>query len=293
MNLLPPRRSLAVTAPLAVHATNYTFTDNSDFSDVLHGTAYTRGLDQTSAANGTNAQTGVALNALETAIKTGGQTVTGATLTLTGVNDWTSEPADVLYVDLLNNLSTANHGANTYQYDSSPDGYDVTYGVDPFVSSTSHTSSYYEITHGITTGGHTYGGTAATSGSLLQYTVADGAVYTGAGKNDVSGNPGTWSDPVGGGGAGDSFTLVIQLTAANLAVLDGYLTSDETGGATAGDDLGIGLGPDCHYTIDGLSFSITTSGASVPDGGLTVTLMGLALIGLAAAGRFMRRSFQA
>src|ERR1035438_6476158 len=77
--------------PLAGRAGTYTFQDTSSIVENLtHGTAYTWGLY------------GGTFNALETAVGKDGQSITSATLTLTGIYDWTIEPADVLYVNLLN-----------------------------------------------------------------------------------------------------------------------------------------------------------------------------------------------
>jgi hypothetical protein len=113
--------ALVAIAPVAAFANSYTFTDTG-LDSLAHGTAYTWGLSPT--ANSTSTK----LGSLESAIKSG-QIVTSATLTITGLYDWTDEPDDVLYVNILNNLKPGNA---SYEYDSNPSTHDTTFGSDIF-----------------------------------------------------------------------------------------------------------------------------------------------------------------
>jgi len=115
--------------PVAVRAGSYTFTDTG-LTSLAHGAAYTWGLSPTANSTGTT------LGSLESAIK-GGKNVGAATLTITGLYDWTAEPADVLYVNLLNNLKPGN---SSYTYDSSPSQSDTTFGTDVFETLTKPTA---------------------------------------------------------------------------------------------------------------------------------------------------------
>ncbi len=113
--------ALVATAPIAAFANTYTFTDPG-LESLAHGTAYTWGLSPTANSTSTN------LGSLESAIKSG-QIITSATLTITGLYDWTDEPDDVLYVNILNNLKPGNA---SYEYDSNPSTHDTTFGSDVF-----------------------------------------------------------------------------------------------------------------------------------------------------------------
>lgn len=48
----------------------------------------------------------------------------------------------------------------------------------------------------------------------------------------------------------------------------------------AGSGFSLGIDPDCHYSVGGLSFDYTTKSNNVPDGATTVGLLGLSLLGL-------------
>ncbi|MGH9600451.1 MAG: VPDSG-CTERM sorting domain-containing protein, partial [Terracidiphilus sp.] len=260
-------------------ADNYSF-KTSSLDSIAHGTAYTWGLS------------GTTLNSLESAINSGSD-ITSATLTISDISDWTTEQADVLYVNLLNGV---NSGVNSYEYNSNPTTNDTRFGSDYFNKASSHLK---------------YG--AAANNSLLVYNGAYNAKgYTGSNEKSsgISGatklsngdyvEPGTWSDPFGQGtaknstttgenagtGATDSitynsdFNLVITLNAANISLLTGYLAADY-GSSSA--YVGLGFSPDCHYYDNGVCLNITTSTptSGVPDGGMTLAMLGIALAGLA------------
>lgn len=86
---------------------------------------------------------------------------------------------------------------------------------------------------------------------------------------------GTWSDDVGPYGASapgstGTFTFDSDL----LAILNNY---------AADGNFGFVIDPDCHYYNEGISFNITTEPRrvpSVPEGGATAGLLGLAMLAL-------------
>lgn len=93
---------------------------------------------------------------------------------------------------------------------------------------------------------------------------------------------GQWSDTDGPYGlSAPGHDLAFNLGA--LGFLDELTTY-------AADGLFVfGFDPDCHYYNNGISFKITTGGTSVPDGGVTLILLGGALLGLYG----LRRKVQA
>ena len=172
-----------------------------------------------------------------------GQKLTSGTITITGLYDWTVESLDVLYVDILNGVQA---GVGSKVYDASLDsGPDTFKGSDPFVS-------------------------GGVSGYASSGTVASGFTYSAVTQ------VGSYTDT---NGPITSTTLVLTLTGAELTTLDGYLNADYTSGA----DLGLGLGPDCHFYDTGVSLAFTTGSAA--DNSLTVTMLGASLVGLADFGR--------
>ncbi len=92
-----------------------------------------------------------------------------------------------------------------------------------------------------------------------------------------------WSDPVGG--YDRYFDFVYNLTSAQLGTLDDWITN--------GGTFGLGFDPDCHYFNKGIEFCIEigqtpTPTQTVPDGGSTAILLGIALMGTA----FWRRKLR-
>ncbi len=84
------------------------------------------------------------------------------------------------------------------------------------------------------------------------------------------------SNPLVAAGTGNTFltsksftmtptTFTYTFTPAQLAALQAYITN--------GHNIAFGLDPDCHFFNDGVTFTMT-----VPEGGTTVMLLGLALI---------------
>ncbi len=113
--------ALVAVVPVAAFANSYTFSDPG-LKSLAHGTAYSWGLSPTANSTGTT------LGSLEHVLNSG-QVITSATLTITGVYDWTDEPDDVLYVNILNDLKPGNH---SYEYNSNPSNHDTSFGSDVF-----------------------------------------------------------------------------------------------------------------------------------------------------------------
>ncbi|HZL78623.1 MAG TPA: VPDSG-CTERM sorting domain-containing protein [Candidatus Limnocylindrales bacterium] len=81
---------------------------------------------------------------------------------------------------------------------------------------------------------------------------------------------------------GTTLSWSYVLTGTQLAVLNTYLLANGV--------FDIGLDPDCHYTVGGLSFTYTlgpTPKTSVPDVATTAFLLGISLAGL----ELLRRKF--
>ncbi len=294
--------ALALVLPLAAIANTYTISDanpikvggkqvgggdgdNSTLDSLSHGTAYTWGF--TNASLG-----GQSLSALETSIHSGSQVIKSATLTLTGISDWTTEAKDVLYIDILNNLSS---GVKSTTYMPQVNN-DTVYGDDPF-NPNSKLVSFNKVTGKVVNYSSTLGSyntlLTGTSGHVKFQSAQPGALIqassatTTSSKYNPAGDPGTFTAV----NTTSAFTITYDLTTANLALLQSFLGSDAVGGSTAGEVLGLGFGPDCHFFDTGVTVCITTGpGRGLPDGGMTFGLLGLSFGVLAALARKSRRS---
>jgi hypothetical protein len=312
--------ALAVFLPFAAYATGYEyqFTDTtntghggdgttSTLDSLAHGTAYTWGLTNASAVTGS----GLAgnLTTLESALSHDSQHVTSVTLTLTGIYDWTSEPDDVLYVDVLNGLQT---GARSAEYDSSPTTQDTSYGSDPLdpyndggkstnyngytsspgtnsgnpsdtVNLVHDTSQFALYTAHLSTSKLTETKPTATSANLIKASTGN-LGNTSNSTIDPTSTPGTFT-------AHDSMTPVtitytMSGTSATALLLSSFLSQDYT--TTADGDVGLGLSADCHFYDSGVTLTVYTA-ANVPDGGLTRTLLGIALVSVAAFAKLPKK----
>lgn len=242
---------LVLWLPLASRANTFTFTNSSStLENLAHGTAYTWGLDLTQ------------MGLLESALHHG-EHLDSATLTIYNIYDWKANEKDVLYVNLLNNLRS---GVHSYTYNSAPSQNDTTYGSDFFNTASTHLQYQADVAN-----------------SLLVYSGSyDDHGYTDTHNNFVA-MPGTWGDPAGG--RATNFNLVINLTPANLTVLNQFLATDYNHLSTT-NDLGLGFGPDCHFFDKGVKLTV-----NVPDAGNTLALLvaGLAAIaGMITSGRRTR-----
>ena len=69
-------------------------------------------------------------------------------------------------------------------------------------------------------------------------------------------------------------TFTYYFTAAQLVALQAYIAN--------GHDIAFGLDPDCHFFNNGVTFTM-----SVPEGGTTAVLLGVAALGIVATRRFI------
>lgn len=278
--------AMAVSIPIVANAGTYTFTDTG-LQDLAHGTAYTWGLS--SSAN----VTGTELGALENAVKSG-QTIENVTLTITGLYDWTDEPDDVLYVNILNNVKHTNGGNNSYEYNSNPATYDSAaggFGSDVFdvLSNPGHPgnhaspaqqqayTNYEDYKNSQAALGFT-GVPVTPSVSAPLYDQNNSLIVS-----STPNGPGTWTDP--NKGPSGKTTLVVTLSTANVSLINNLLKTD-----SSTTDIGLGLSPDCHFYDSKISLSVYTEQHYVPDGGLTVGMVGLAMAFLAGARRLSKRA---
>jgi LPXTG-motif cell wall-anchored protein len=234
--------AFALCAPLATYAGTYTYS-TTGAEDLTHGTAYTWGIEGAGST-------------LETAYAAG-QRVTSATITISSVYDWTAETKDVLYVDLLNGTKS---GIGTNDYNNY-----LTGGVDTYVG-----------TNPFSTTATVNNDSASVTGYALSNATSTGSNPVSNFSYSAATQIGAYTDTDGGA---TTYNLVITLTGAELTTLNSYLATDES---ASGGDLGLGLGPDCHFYDSGISVAFTT-GAS--DNSLTVTMLGASLVGLAAFSR--------
>jgi hypothetical protein len=271
---------LAAAIPIAGYAGTYTFTNSSSaLENLAHGTAYTWGLSSTSTVSPSST-----LGQLETAVKAG-HDVTSATLTISNIWDWEAnslDPADVLYVNILNNVSASNSGVNQYTYNSNPSTSDTSFGPDIFETGTANETTTNANLPFTAISPTATANLEDQANSLLVYSGSHTVTsYTNPTTHTTSTNNGTWSDP--NGGSNDDFTLTINLSSANLSLINELLDTDNST-----TDLGLGFGPDCHYYDSGITLTFST-----PDQSATLLMLGGALAGLALFARFSRRAVSA
>jgi len=228
--------------------------DTDDMFDLDHHYAYTWGI--TAAVNQSGWGT---YGNLKNQLQGGsGVTVQSVTLTFKDIWDWTVEPNDRLWVNMLDT-----------EYDSQHSGKDLKKGVTSItdnaddVESTAPGSNYFNNK-----------GTALSNWSA---------------SNGTSGTGGYWTDPKGGNEAYKT-NVTFTFTAAQISALWTYINN---GGATSSStgyaDFGFAFDPDCHYYNTGVELKVVTKRYFVPDGGTTVTLLGFGLLALAGLRRLLRR----
>jgi hypothetical protein len=249
-----PLRTLLILPLLFVVAQATTFTfkpvdsisgdgNHNDLGDLDHTKAYTWGITGTS--------TGPSYSTLLSQLSTG-YVITGATISISNLYNWDrADTGNQLFMHLLDNPET---GVDVITDDPGDTG--VNDGV---------VSDYF-------------GGALSTNKVNYKY-VAYGysnwytpvLLSTGATNIGLT----TYADPDGPVTV-DQFSFLF--TQPQLVTLTSYITNGHTGGSGYAD-FGLGFDPDCHYSNDGVTFTITTGQASVPDGGATLLLV---LGGLAA-----------
>lgn len=252
--------ALITLSPLTSFAVDYQYetTNDNGLDSIAHGKAFTWGLGGTSYTN------------LLTNLNGPNRTITSAWLTLYDPRDWKAEPADVLYVNILDDVAT---GTNSRTYNNNPATTDTTYGPNAFDDSSGWRNN------NLHNAGLKFND--AEAGSLLKSTDADMPTNM----------PGTWTDTAGPYGqyanTSQISDVVINFSAANLDLLEDYLRADYADN----DSLTVGLGfaAECHYYMTKVKLHITVGDApippppphNVPDAGSTVGILGLALACLA------------
>lgn len=251
---------VAALLPLSALAGNYTFTANTGFfttsTGLSHGAAGTWGLSGTSYTN------------LWNDINTSGMIVQSATLTLSGIYDWTGEtndPCDALWVNILAGVNAGVSSQKVFDSAAVNDTTDLTWPtqVSPFTDVPATSGDWNDA---LQAAGLVFND--AEAGSLLKVTTY------GTGGNDTKvGTPSsvTWSDPTGGSAS----NLVITFNSGNLALLRALLDFDTN--STSNPTIGLGFAAECHYYMTGASLNVVTA---VPDSGSTIALMGLGLVAL-------------
>jgi hypothetical protein len=127
--------------------------------------------------------------------------------------------------------------------------------------------------------------TAKYSG-VRSFTDASGAPVPDDQMLDNFASPLLGSNPLIASGTGNTFltshsftmtpvTFTYNFTAAQLVALQAYIAN--------GHDIAFGLDPDCHFFNNGVTFTM-----SVPEGGTTGVLLGVAALGMIATRRFAK-----
>ena len=237
----------AALLPMSAFAGSYSFVaSTSPLIDMPHGTAVTWGL------------TGATYDSLFNDVHAN-KAITGATLTLTNIWDWTGEatdPCDALFINILSGLNTGLT-SKAFASGTAPSS-SWSLAVNPFDNGNSFNTALKAPT--------ALAFADDTANSLLKANAVDTAAGT---PTSV-----TWSDGTGGVAS----TVTITFSAANLAVLQTLINADAT--STGAPTVGLGFAAECHYYMSSATLSVTTA-ASVPESGSTIALMGLGLVALA------------
>jgi len=133
----------------------------------------------------------------------------------------------------------------------------------------------------------TYHSGTTADGLVTAYDDADGSmdIFAGSGWQSTSSvartKIATYTD-TNGGPNGNLVNLTYTFSPALLSALNSYITN--------GNDFALGFDPDCHYYNTGIKFQITTGAAPhyVPEGGMTVALLGLGCGAMMFGRRFVR-----
>lgn len=177
-----------------------------------------------------------------------GHVITGATLTIRNVSNWDTN-ANMLFVHLLDTART---------YATNPSG-SLTQTVNGVTSVQDSSGTPVPISD--------YFGGSSTNDLLLSST-GDTFLFQQS------------FNMVGQNGYNNAINYTYTFTPTQLAALASYIAN--------GGNIAFGFDPDCHYWNNGLVFSITTNGATVPEPA-SLMLLGS---GLVSTGLYLRRRRQ-
>jgi PEP-CTERM motif len=192
-------------------------------------------------------------------INLGNNTITSAVLTFNGFFNWTSatsDPYNILWVDLLNTGTSNVNGAITSATDDTNSG---TLGINDVLD-----------------GFRFSGGTNVSVSGLVG---AGGSTYFGSSNNSADAGVTGYGNPVGttanNAGAFGTTPVTWSITTTNSAVLTAlanYIAN--------GSDIALGLDSDCHFGDTSITFQIygnsNVTTAAVPEPG-TMLLVGSGL----------------
>jgi hypothetical protein len=224
--------------------------------DLDHFRAYTWRMGSTASSGGTLSLSG-------------GQQITNATLSFKSLQNWDGN-TNRLFIHLLD---TARSTGGTAQPSSGGVGA-IRYVRDVASNDSPVTdiSDYFRTANGLSLGNE-----------LVAANTGDTFLTSQAFRNAVG--PGSGQYALGAGWAFDAVNNVYTytFTQAQLQLFTQYFLN--------GGNWAFGFDPDCHYWNNGITFTVTTGKAPIPEP-MTLTLLGTGLAGLYARRRRQQKKAQ-